>query len=1166
MKMSRLLLQAFGPFTDTALDFASGPANLHLIYGPNEAGKSSALRAMTDLRFGIPTRSPDDFIHPFNQLRIGGSFIDGQGETLGVIRRKGRGNTLARVNMATGQPDPSLAVTREIELALTGGLQRGEFESMFGLNHFRLREGGDLLLKGEGELGSALFEASAGTLGIAAILAELDADAKKLYNPHGAAKTATLNEARRQLDEQRQILRQTQTKPNDWQTLQRVHEAAKSALAELDQALETHRRRENELTELRTVEPLLREHDRVLAELEGYADIPDLPDNAREQRLSAEQELQRIRLDIEDANCELAQCGGKLAVLTIEPALLEHADAIERLAAGIEAAVRCRLEITQQQPVIEKMRGDIADATGRIGLDAEEMRHVLPSAGERASLDHHLLEIGKLGERLDGYRQQAEKVEQAVQLHSEENVQLPATANRQVLSVALRQAQALGDVARKRTDLNRQCQSLESQTVQALSELNVPTMDVLRSITPLLETEVVRVRRAFAENEEFCRKLRDEANIIRRDLDEPRLRKQQLQAEGEILTGETLRLARKQRDGHWRKIRQNFLVESAASVEPAGFLAEVFESAQTEADRQADMLRADAKRVAGFEECSARIAQMENRQGEIANELLDLSASTETLQFNWSQCLAEAGLPTLQPEPLREWQSLRLDALAVHDRLATVREDLELTEAECQLAKFSLTDALKNVGFQPLGMIETTDLPTLIEQALIWEKSCTEAHARHEERIKSLRSLHQDRALVAKRMAETEASLKQHQDRLREWHERLLLKLDSPPQSIKARLEELDAIERQIAQLNDVLLRQTQHQAVIDDIKSQARQLADLLGEPRPDRVEDFSDRLRKRLNLSIEQDQQRKGWERDQARAADNLKHALASLEIQTGLLARLCEAANVESHGQLPEREQAAAQKRHAGDRLFQLRQQLALASSRKEESLRQSLAGLDAAAIDGDRERCKTEIARLEQEQVSARQQEERNRRALEAIDASDCAAKAREAMESAAARWRAALRPWARLRLAHALLAEALNRFRERAQAPMVASASAYFSLMTDGRYARLVAEEQDGKPVLRALRVDGVRIGVEAMSEGTADQLYLALRLAALELRRASHPQMPLILDDALITSDDHRARNILQALARFAEGGQVMLFTHHLHLIELAKGGLDAQAVALHSL
>jgi exonuclease SbcC len=1166
MKLSRLLLQAFGPFTDTALDFAGGPANLHLIYGPNEAGKSSALRAMTDLRFGIPARSPDDFIHPFGQLRIGGLFIDGQGETLGVVRRKGRGNTLARFNVDTGQPDPSLAVTRELELALTGGLQRGEFESMFGLNHLRLREGGDLLLKGEGELGSALFEASAGTLGIAAIVAELDADAKKLYNPHGAAKSATLNEARRQLDEQRQVLRQAQTKPNDWQTLQRVHESAKAALAEIDQALERQRRRENELTELRTVEPLLREHDRVLVELEGYAAIPDLPENAREQRLSVEQELQRIRLDIEEAAREWAECGEKLAALTIEPALLEHAGAIERLAAGIEAAVRCRLEIAQQQPVIETMRHDIAAAAGRVGLDAVDMRRVLPSVGERAGLDHHLQEVGKLGERLDGHRERAAKVGQALRQHSEQTPALPEPAHRQALALALRHAQSLGDVVRKRTEMNRQLRGLESQMAQSLSDLKIASIEALRAISPLLEAEIAGSRQTLADTEKEMHTLREEDSRLRRDLEEQRLRSRQFQAEGEVVTAETLRLARTRRDEAWRHIRQTCLEQLACAGGRDPSLADTFESSQTEADRQADLLRADAKRAAAFEECTARIEQMEKRRLEVADRLLSLASRTEAIRSDWAQRLGQAGLPRLEADPLREWQTRRLDALALHDRLAALKAELAWAEADSLSAASALVDALTSVGCQPMAAGSTDGLSNLIEQAALWEKSVTETQAKREERIKSLRAQRQEQAEVRRRIAETEAGLKQHQDGLREWHGRLLLKLGSPPQSIKARLEELDAIERQMAQLNAVLLRQTQQQAVIDDTKTQAGQLADWLGEPRPDSMEDFSDRLRKRLDLSKEQDQQRKGWVRDQARAAENLKHARACLEIQTGQLASLCEAANVVSHAQLPEREQAAAQKRLAGDRLLQLRQQLALASSKKGESLRQSLAGLDAAAIDGERERCKTEIARLEHEQAAARQQEERARRALDAIDASDGAAKAREAMESAAARWRAALRPWARLRLAHALLAEALNRFRERAQAPMVASASAYFSLMTDGRYARLVAEEQDGKPVLRALRVDGVRIGIEAMSEGTADQLYLALRLAALELRRASHPQMPLILDDALITSDDRRAANILQALARFAAGGQVMLFTHHLHLIELAGRVLDAQAVAFHSL
>ena len=121
-------------------------------------------------------------------------------------------------------------------------------------------------------------------------------------------------------------------------------------------------------------------------------------------------------------------------------------------------------------------------------------------------------------------------------------------------------------------------------------------------------------------------------------------------------------------------------------------------------------------------------------------------------------------------------------------------------------------------------------------------------------------------------------------------------------------------------------------------------------------------------------------------------------------------------------------------------------------------------------------------------------------------------------------------------------------------------------MTGGRYERLEADEEGDRPVLRAVQADGARKGIEAMSDGTADQLYLSLRLAALDLGRTSHPHMPLVLDDVLITSDDERAANVLRALARFAEGGQVMIFTHHRHLMDVGRAALDDQALAVHSL
>jgi DNA repair protein SbcC/Rad50 len=1174
MRLARLLLQAFGPFTDIVLDFAAGPSDLHLIYGPNEAGKSSALRAMTDLRFGIPRQSPDDFVHPSHRLRIAGLFIDTDGIPIGLVRRKGRGSTLARFDIATMEPDPNLPIMGEHELALGGGLERCEFETLFGLNHARLRAGGNLLLKGEGELGSALFEASAGTRGITAILAALEADAKQIYNPHGRTQNATINEARRQLEAERNNWREAQTRPADWQTLNRAHEAAKIVLAETDQALEGSRRRENELTELRTVEPLLREHDRVLAELEALADVPDLPENARLERLAAEQTLCRAEEDLQDAELEFVRSRDALERLVIEPVVLEHAEAIERLAAGLEAGARSRIEARREQAIVARIEGDLAVATARIapGRELSAILDTLPSDAEHVALDGHLLETSRLGERLDGYRERAETLDQALTAASEEVPAVPDPAARQALSATLQQAQALGDVARQRGDLERQCRDLEAQLRLALADLGCDSTDTIGRAQPLLEAEIAAARQALAEIEASRRKAHDEDLRLGHDLKEQRLRQRQLAAEGEVITAETLRLARARRDEGWALIRRTYVERSqdaddlARAFDPDRALPDAFEAAQGEADRQADLLRADAKRAAGTAECCVRIEQMEQRRRELESEIRTLDVRCEDRRAAWTARLTQARLPSLDAEALREWQGRRQHALELAERLAASRADRDRGLAAAAMAASAIASALCALGQPPVcDAGEPGSLPALIEQAFQWDQRAAAAEVEHAARAKAARAQRAERDTIGAAIAETEKAMECHSAALEAWHTRLCLPSGSSAETVKARLDELDRLARQWAVQGDARLRLCHHQAVVDDLAAQVAQLTAVLGEPAPVTVDDFADRLRKRLIASREQDRQRSALCRDRAGAQEKQRRAEAERAAQKDRLARLCSAAHVDTAERLPEREESAKRKRQASTALAKLRQQLAQASTRPLDTLRQRLAGQDAVAMESERRRCRDEIERREEEQTNARRAEEQARRAVDAIDASDRAAQAREAMESAAARYRAAIRPWARLKLAHALLQDALKRFRERAQAPMVARASTYFALMTGGRYERLIADEEADRPVLRAERA-GVCIGVEAMSDGTADQLYLALRLAALDLRRASHPEMPLVLDDVLITSDDERAGNILRALARFAEGGQVMLFTHHGHLIDVARSVLDDRSLAIHTL
>ena len=71
MNVVRLDLLAFGPFTGMTIEFGNAPGGMHLVYGPNEAGKSTTLRALTQLLYGIPDKCPDDFLHGYGIEVVG---------------------------------------------------------------------------------------------------------------------------------------------------------------------------------------------------------------------------------------------------------------------------------------------------------------------------------------------------------------------------------------------------------------------------------------------------------------------------------------------------------------------------------------------------------------------------------------------------------------------------------------------------------------------------------------------------------------------------------------------------------------------------------------------------------------------------------------------------------------------------------------------------------------------------------------------------------------------------------------------------------------------------------------------------------------------------------------------------------------------------------------
>jgi uncharacterized protein YhaN len=1165
MKILDLRLTAFGCFTDASLDLSSGSEGMHVVYGPNEAGKSTALRALRSFFFGIPMRSDDDFLHQYSQMQIGATVRRSDGGELRATRRKRNRNALLDDD---GQ---------EVEVALRddflGGLDEDLFVKQFGIDYEGLVQGGAELLKGGGAVGDSLFAAGLGGAGIQDVLNTLNQEMRELFLPTG--QRPAINAAIAEHRAAKQTIQALELRSGDWKEHKDRLEQAREELDEVDARLGDLERQRSRLDRLQRAIPLIARWRATVADLDGLRDAPVLPEDFGEERRSLIQEREGTVHDIEEAQADLTVIDTEVAELSIPQGIIEAGATIRELhnqlsahrkAAHDAISLRAshRHEVSDGTEVLKELRPEFEwEHVERLKLSEQQRVRIRDLGSERQSLY----------DRLSGAKEDLTELEGDLARRRSKLDGLEAQPDVQPLSLAINQAHRAGDpdadlagahheLERAQQDLRVKARQLplwegDPAELEALATPSRETVDKFRDERNALDADGV----ALTQREDALRRERADYS---RALDELRLA-------GAVPTKDDLLQARERRDSGWGLVRRAWLedhrdhdaIREYATDSP---LHEAYESSVQEADDTADRLRREADRVAQQASLNASLLKAQRALDECSEARQALDQRREEWVFTWNATWEPVGVKPLTPAEMRDWLELHREIVDLGGDVRRQKQTVGNLKERVADHRTRLGEYMKALGEGEPGQDDT--LSSTLDRAVALRDAI-------QEKIDERDQLEEDIPRIADDVDKGRHELEQAEHAVAIWQENwvdaikmLGLRENATPSEANAVLTRLETLMGHAAEATSIERRLDGIERDTDkfrrDVTALVEQASPELMDTEPDRC---MEQLYARLHAAEQDAVALRQLEERRKGALKRIGDAEQTERRVTARLQVMCEEAMCEDESGLSDAEERSNRKRSRQHSLEDTESQLLeQAGGGTLDDLHQEAEGIDPDTLSSQIAELTHETSTARERQGELREVIGREQRELEAMDGSSEAAAAAEDAAQLLARIGEGVERYVRLNVASMVLRREIDRYREENQAPILTSASTIFQRLTCGSFQSLTTDYSQGDdPVLIGVRPTGQHVTVEGMSDGSRDQLYLALRLASLERYLDANESMPFIVDDILIKFDDERGRAALEALHDLSQRTQVIFFTHHDHLTRIAQEALDGN-LTLHRL
>ncbi|MFK7696370.1 AAA family ATPase [Paenibacillus sp. HJGM_3] len=1124
-EVREIYIEGFGKLNAAGYEL-KGP--MTLFYGPNEAGKSTLLAFLRAMLFGLPGRSGAAERHePLHGGAHGGALTltDGQGRAVRIERRftgsaeggRGRSGASSGSVRLLGPEDGALAVSGAAEAwlnELLGGLSADLFRSLFAFSLTELQELGTLQAD---ELSGYLYSAGWGTSGrsVLAVERRLAQEAERLYRPRG--KNQELAHAIRAWEDEEAGLRRSREQLAGYNRLADELSEVNARLAAIEEELRLAREAAAWTRRLLQAEEPFRRLERIgerLAELPERESFP-VEAGSRYERAASELEL-RVGLlgKLEARRLELER--ELREDLQVDSALLEAKPLLDELLERAGVYRDQQAAVSRLRAEREQLEQQFARQLAQLGPDWDTARLVAVLVTVAAK------------ERLRGWsaeRLQLLRRREVLQAELDAADRREAAAHREQVALDAR-------LARKREEAERRFAAWREQPA---AELRYQLQQLRRE-----HAEWARLRDAW-------RRLGAEPALGGGGADAPSGGRALASAPGGA-----------ERPGRSAERSRPASRRGRAPLAGAGaWRAAAWGLAALAATAPAALWAADARALA-----AGGLAALALAAGYAAARARREAAASGAA----AQAAAAAA---------HERQQLERAGAELSGRLGRRLAALLAAPAAAGLREAAATapSAPGNAhapqhGFHPdaSSTLDEEGLEQLEREADLWltaaqelahlEQSCEEARGTWESEKKQ-------REAAYSRWQAAEDQLAVVDEEGDRWLEQLGLPAGLSPEGAEEVFRAIEQGTELHKRLALAVHQEANLQSSMQTFEEQATQLHDQLGHTPLQPQSDWLLSL-KQLQAAADEErlleQRRQQAEREWTALESDISVAAHDRDREASRIAELWRQAQAETLDQFllhvkqqEERDALLIEQREHRSILT------AIVGNTRLEEAGQTLQTGVSDLLEEESNRHESAAKQLEEEIKRLHDRRGRLLGEMEKLESGEEHADRLLRVQSSAAEVQRQARRWATLALASALFRTARERYETERQPEVLQLASSYFERVTGGAYTRVTAPM--GEKRLYVSDRNGRTLDSSSLSRGTAEQLYLAMRLAFASAYRET-AALPLIMDDVFVNFDPRRLRQVFRLMKDVSAEHQVLYFTCHPHIVEAAREEIqDLQVV-----